>query len=512
MSSCPDLPRKRSCGETPMMRSQSQQLPISHWNEPADMSKHQPFGSVRIQRRPFQVNEYSLPQYSRYLDNSPSTAYDSAFAFGLANHGRTGLTQHPKYSGPTTSWTGQASVTATDMSRSWTTDSPLVGGMNMFTLDSPLDSKKPSHEEAIGSIPLEWVPTSTSSVPSQNLYSSLSVHPDVDPTMSLPFSHPMSFSSSAVPTSSLPHPIIQESLPFDPVGTNTSDSINRNTSAAQSSRATRRTQEQIAHGARPIAPKQMPYREILHSDRIDPHKMVRISSADGTAKEVAAIPKASFHRPPRQKIYCNLCSDQPDGFHGDHELRRHIERAHASIRKVWVCRDISSDQNFLANCKACRSGKRYGANYNAAAHLRRTHFNPCQRGRGGGGKDSEKRGGKGGGNKPSMEVLKHWMVLKEEVVDLPSLDSKVLAKPASSVQSVDSGIDVFAPECPEYRMEDRLPHVVKSVMIDDFNQVPEFPARPFELRFEMGLSIGDPSLGSLFFMDSQSSNTSPSVM
>jgi hypothetical protein len=216
----------------------------------------------------------------------------------------------------------------------------------------------------------------------------------------------------------------------------TSTESNSSTTAAPS-RAARRTQEQIVHGARPIAPKRESHGDIhLQPDPTDPNRMIRISSADGTTKEVAAIPKASVQRPPRPKTYCHLCNDQPEGFHGEHELRRHIDRVHAQVRKVWVCVDISPDKTFLANCKACRNGKRYGANYNAAAHLRRTHFNPCQRGRGGRGKDSEKRGGKGGGNQPPMETLKLWMRETVERADEHSVDSVAaegLEEGASSV-------------------------------------------------------------------------------
>ena len=54
----------------------------------------------------------------------------------------------------------------------------------------------------------------------------------------------------------------------------------------------------------------------------------------------------------------------------------------------------------LANCAVCRRGKLYGAYYNAAAHLRRVHFYPRQKG----------RNTKGRLDYPAMEELKqHWM-------------------------------------------------------------------------------------------------------
>jgi hypothetical protein len=66
----------------------------------------------------------------------------------------------------------------------------------------------------------------------------------------------------------------------------------------------------------------------------------------------------------------------------------------------------------LSKCKSCRNSKAYGASYNAAAHLRRTHFFPCKKKRGGRGKVSEGPRLMGGGEKPPMDELKNWMYKK----------------------------------------------------------------------------------------------------
>ncbi|KAK5020165.1 hypothetical protein LTR60_000773 [Cryomyces antarcticus] len=78
------------------------------------------------------------------------------------------------------------------------------------------------------------------------------------------------------------------------------------------------------------------------------------------------------------------------------------------------------------SCKQCRSGKRYGVYYNAAAHLRRAHFVPRKRGHKA--KGEEKRGGIGGGDYPPIERLKSegWLMEIEEQI-LPSTTQRSAA-------------------------------------------------------------------------------------
>lgn len=141
----------------------------------------------------------------------------------------------------------------------------------------------------------------------------------------------------------------------------------------------------------------------------DEHEPMKISPSNWPITKTSDIAKLSTNTKSQLRMFCNHCNDYPDGFR-KHEFHRHIKRAHPEMRTVWVCVDISPDKTFLANCEACRNGKQYGNVYTAAAHLRRTHFNPLRRDHDGQGKasDDSRRSGSGKNFTP-MYVLERWM-------------------------------------------------------------------------------------------------------
>jgi len=139
------------------------------------------------------------------------------------------------------------------------------------------------------------------------------------------------------------------------------------------------------------------------------------------------------------RLKCPVCSDYPDGFRSEHELRRHTNRVHKKTRKVWVTIDTSPDKSFLANCKACQTGKRYNECYNAASHLRRMHFHPHKRGERKMTAAEARRGGKPGDLDPPMDVLKaNWLREVDEILggDNESAEADVASSSLSPPRTV----------------------------------------------------------------------------
>ncbi|KXT07333.1 hypothetical protein AC578_512 [Pseudocercospora eumusae] len=216
-------------------------------------------------------------------------------------------------------------------------------------------------------------------------------------------------------------------------------------------KASERRRKHIENGRQSIAPKSLPdgpkaTRATASDDQHDQHSKP-VKRHEPTSNRKEAIAKAPYVRPQHPKLYCNMCNDFPSGFRGEHELRRHWDRAHAECRKVWICKEPSVKTEWwpakpLSICKQCKQMKQYNVYYNAAAHLRRAHFCPRKRGRKARGEERESRAGKAGGDWPPIDWLKANGWLQEIEVSSEQAFGSVLAASSSySEEGVDTTTD-----------------------------------------------------------------------
>jgi len=338
--------------------------------------------------------------------------------------------QMPYSSSPTTSdagLTNASTATSSMMSRSNTDD--MLSGIGMLRVDSTASHY--NHSVASDSTIVDTckVDDVAAQLFSQSSFSSL----DEDSIVSQ--SQPSSFDNQSFVSFSS-----QTEMKRHSSQESNSSSLSSSSQRSQS-RISRRVSEQNAQSkARPLAPKQECYDDSYSTKEKAP-KLVDVASEDGTIRQKAEIPRTTRQQPQRKTTFCTVCEDHPQGFHGEHELRRHIDRHHSTQRKVWICKESTLEDGRrplvpLSNCKACRSNKTYGANYNAAAHLRRAHFFPCKNKRGGRGKVSEGRGGMGGGDEPPMDELKNWMYEKVEA----NVAGNVLQSTPPELSQIDTDI------------------------------------------------------------------------
>ena len=73
---------------------------------------------------------------------------------------------------------------------------------------------------------------------------------------------------------------------------------------------------------------------------------MRTNLEHSSMPDVVAIPK--IPQSAVEKVKCSKCKVSPGGYRGPHELQRHVERAHTTMRKAWICVDLSPNKTFLA--------------------------------------------------------------------------------------------------------------------------------------------------------------------
>jgi hypothetical protein len=129
----------------------------------------------------------------------------------------------------------------------------------------------------------------------------------------------------------------------------------------------------------PIPAQYVPRRHSSPSPSNNAPKRVRMTSTT-SSKPKRALPSIKIttaqdmaSKPKPARAFCLQCSEHPSGFHGQHELERHMLRKHSPHKTVWVVKDgvkFGSSlrvKKSLEGCEECAAGKRYMQPYNVAA-------------------------------------------------------------------------------------------------------------------------------------------------
>ncbi|KAM0715032.1 hypothetical protein Q7P37_009497 [Cladosporium fusiforme] len=217
----------------------------------------------------------------------------------------------------------------------------------------------------------------------------------------LDFSSPFDFTASGMPWQRIAHPSKASKTP-KMERTDSQESVATTSSASSSDaqqRAVMRLNKHISNGhSQTILPKTSP----TTTNKPAPKPI---------ASQKFAIPRLPLNLKTKEPLQCHDCEMT---LRGHHELQRHWDNIHKPVKSVWICVQPESSpimpKSPLDICKQCMREKPYNADYNAAAHLKRGHFNPSKRGRKPKGSAPVSRLAKDAG--PPIEDLKKYGWLK----------------------------------------------------------------------------------------------------